>query len=47
MQERAEVWVLGFETVGVGGQEAHEGEEGLPEKGPVVWEAGAGCGEVG
>lgn len=37
----------GGEFGGVGCQEAEEGEEGAPEVGPVVWEAGAGPGEVG
>lgn len=39
--------MLGFEIGGVGGEEAQEGEEGLPEERPVVEEMGAGKDEIG
>ena len=39
--------MLSGERGGVGGQEAEEGEQGLPEEGPVVRQSGAGAGEVG
>lgn len=47
VEEGTQIRMLGYEVLGIGGEEAEEGEEALPEEGPVVLESGSGEGEVG